>query len=419
MGRFSFSQLAGLKFVLLAALLLALLPAGATAVAPGSAAFQRTWSRTDLPVASGTVSRTWMWGPGAFTSPMVEWMADNPGRGRLVQYFDKSRMEVTDPNADPNSVWFVTNGLLARELVTGQLQLGLNEFEQREPAEINAAGDGDDPAAPTYRSFEQLLNAPPSDAGQPITARIDRQGNVTNDPALAGLGVVSAEYIPETNHRIAAPFWDFMTSSGLIYEGGQNTTDSLFETPFFATGLPVTEAYWARVNVSGEPRDVLIQIFERRALTYTPENAPEWQVEAGNVGRHYYQWRYGVTPPDEPPATPANTDTIGPTPLPSFFENGSRARLTIANHAPQRLTITLEGPESQTLDLPPCEGCQSTNRPPSSCSPEAPTTTVDILPGNYLVTSSRPDGNVLPLSGPWTLAPNAGYGACFFVVTEG
>ncbi|HLT20115.1 MAG TPA: peptidase domain-containing protein [Thermomicrobiales bacterium] len=406
-----------LAAVTLTLLVTALMPFDVGAVAPGNNAFERTWARTDLPVASNAVSRTWMWGPSAFTSPMVEWMSDNPGNGRVVQYFDKSRMEITDPNADPSSIWYVTNGLLARELVTGQLQLGLDDFQQREPADVNVAGDEIDPNAPTYRSFAGLLDTPPLDEGQVITARVDRAGNVSDDPALAERGVTATAFVPETNHRIAAPFWDFMNASGLVHQNGVNVEAPLFESPFFATGLPITEAYWTRVTVNGEPRDVLVQVFERRVLTYTPDNEPAWQVEAGNVGRHYYQWRYGVSAPDEPPATPPGTQNIGPTPLPSFFDNAGRTRLTVANHAPQPLTVTLQGPEPRTIDLPPCEGCQSTNQPPSACSPDAPTTTLDIAPGNYLVTSSRPAGNVLPLSGPWTLAPNAGYGACFFVVT--
>jgi hypothetical protein len=36
----------------------------------------------------------------------------------------------------------------------------------------------------------------------------------------------------------------------------------------------------------------LFQAFERRMLTYTPSNSPAFRVEMGNVGRHYYQWRY-------------------------------------------------------------------------------------------------------------------------------
>jgi hypothetical protein len=55
----------------------------------------------------------------------------------------------------------------------------------------------------------------------------------------------------------------------------------------------LTEAYWTSVLVAGMPSQVLVQVFERRVLTYTPSNPVGWTVEAGNVGRHYYQWRYG------------------------------------------------------------------------------------------------------------------------------
>jgi hypothetical protein len=81
----------------------------------------------------------------------------------------------------------------------------------------------------------------------------------------------------------------------------------LFDPWFFATGLPVTEAYWADVKVAGVVQDVLMQCFERRCLTYTPANPAAWRVEMGNVGLHYYTWRYGETPEppvDEPPDEP-------------------------------------------------------------------------------------------------------------------
>ena len=43
----------------------------------------------------------------------------------------------------------------------------------------------------------------------------------------------------------------------------------------------------------GVDHDVLVQPFQRRVLTYSPDNPSGWQVEMGNVGRHYYLWRYG------------------------------------------------------------------------------------------------------------------------------
>lgn len=57
------------------------------------------------------------------------------------------------------------------------------------------------------------------------------------------------------------------------------------------------------VPVAGQWTDVLAQCFERRCLTYTPGNQPGWQVEAGNIGQHYYMWRYGESPQE--PVTPS------------------------------------------------------------------------------------------------------------------
>ena len=46
------------------------------------------------------------------------------------------------------------------------------------------------------------------------------------------------------------------------------------------------------MKIAGKQEDVLIQLFERRVLTYVPSFAPEWQVQMGNIGAHYYDWRY-------------------------------------------------------------------------------------------------------------------------------
>jgi LPXTG-site transpeptidase (sortase) family protein len=60
----------------------------------------------------------------------------------------------------------------------------------------------------------------------------------------------------------------------------------------YALGYPITEPFWVKARVGGQDKDVLIQAFERRVLSYTPSNAAGWQVEMGNVGRHYDDWRY-------------------------------------------------------------------------------------------------------------------------------
>src|SRR5262245_36000534 len=70
-------------------------------------AFERVWTRTDKLVAQGQVGRSWFWGPGPRQATQEQWI-DNTGGQRLVQYFDKSRMEINDPNGDQNSPFFVT-----------------------------------------------------------------------------------------------------------------------------------------------------------------------------------------------------------------------------------------------------------------------------------------------------------------------
>ncbi|MFW6074992.1 MAG: peptidase domain-containing protein [Chloroflexota bacterium] len=389
----------------------------ARAVEPGGNAFERTWSRTDQPVSSGTVSRTWMWGPGAFTGPMMETMVDAAGGSREVQYFDKSRMEITtSDDIDPDSIWYVTNGLLATELVTGRLQLGLDEFEDRSPADINAAGDENDPNAPTYATFTDLRDEPAFEQDAILTTRVSRDGTLSDDPDLAGFDARAVELVPETGHRVASPFWDFMNSSGAVNEGGSRADAALFPNPYYATGFPITEAYWTTVALNGEPTDVLIQVFERRVLTYTPGNEDGWRVEAGNVGRHYFNWRYGVSAPSEPPGAIDGAQLLGPTPAPGAEENGGRVTLAIANHAPSPLSVTVDGPQSRTIELPGCPDCQVTPEPPTSCSANAPTETFEVDQGNYRITSRRPDDNVTPLSGVWTFLPGSSYGACFFII---
>ncbi len=155
------------------------------------------------------------------------------------------------------------------------------------------------PDQPT-QTFRGHLFDPPRDPGTLITQRINRVGTVSHDASLASYNISAGFLDVVTNHTIAAPFWDFMNSTGLVYEDGAYTDDDLFLNPFYATGRPITEAFWANVKVAGSYQDVLMQCFERRCLTYTPDNDPNWRVEAGNVGRHYYEWLYGdyeATPP--------------------------------------------------------------------------------------------------------------------------
>jgi len=267
-------------------------PETATAATPANEFFQRTWERTDEPVAATAVSRTWVWGPEAFSDPAGEHYADAPGGVRLVQYFDKSRMEINDPAHDPADLWYVTNGLLARELITGALQTGDQQWEERSPATVNIAGDPLAGISPTYASFAGQLGGPAHGAGEAIARTIARDGT-TGCCVDDSHGVTAGPLAELTGHRVASVFWDYLTSSGTIVERTYRTRGALFANPYYATGYPIAEAAWAWAPVAGVEQWVLVQPFERRVLTYTPANPAGWQVEMGNVGRHYYQWRYG------------------------------------------------------------------------------------------------------------------------------
>ncbi|MFN8537918.1 MAG: fibronectin type III domain-containing protein [Thermomicrobiales bacterium] len=270
-------------------------------------AFQTVWERYDRPVYFGQTSRSYTWG-GQVSGGITEAYKEGNGGEHLVQYFDKSRMEINDKDADKNSPFFVTQGLLARDMIRGEVQEGNNTFRTVEPAEI-PFGDLDDVAAtsPTYASFKGVLSSPPIPAGNLLTQRIERNGSVNNnaDPR----GVRSVGIVPgaeATNHSIASVFYEFLQRTGPVYVNGQNVESAIFVPTFYVTGLPITEAYWTTLKIAGVYKDVLIQCFERRCLTYNPANSAAFQVELANTGLQYYAWRYPFASDNQPPIFTAN-----------------------------------------------------------------------------------------------------------------
>lgn len=278
------------------ALLGTVLVSSAPAADIGTYAFEQVWWRTDLPVRENQTDRTWIWGPEPISSLLLEPYEQGHASGidgaRWVQYFDKTRVEITRSDGNRSDPWFVTNGLLARELITGRMQIGDDHAIEYAPAVINVAGDYDDPDGPTYQSLNAVREFEPLPNGTTVTQTINRDGSVGHNPDFADYAVETSTRTEATNRTIASVFWNFMNSEGTIYDGFDYVEGRLFEDSFFATGLPITEPYWTTVLVGGEPRDVLIQAFQRRVLTYTPGNPDGWRVEAANVGRHYQQWRY-------------------------------------------------------------------------------------------------------------------------------
>ena len=261
------------------------LPEGLAGAPP---AVQRIWWSTDAAVWLEAEDRSWLWGPDIWAS-IEEPYAESPGGQRTVYYLDKARLEITDQGGDPASPWFVTSGLLVRDMILGAVQVGDNDFQPIGPAQVPLAGDPAtlNPDAPTYASLHHLAaiapgRAQPDRTSQPVIEVLAKDGTVTTDPSLSTIAY--GWHDPVTGINIAAVFWEW--AQGQPWDW------------LYVLGHPISEPYWVRARVGGAEQWVLVQAFERRLLTYNPANPAGWQIELGNVGRHYYEWRYGQPPPE-------------------------------------------------------------------------------------------------------------------------
>jgi uncharacterized protein YkwD len=260
-------------------------PSLPTGVSQADAMIQQLWLDADGPVARLEIERSWLWGPDTWRE-VREPSAEAADGLRQVYYFDKARMEVNRP-ADGGAPW-ITAGLLVRDMIAGRVQVGEAQFTDAEPADVPLTGDPLEfnPDAPTYASLtgiasvEQGREVAPR-GGQGIAEVLAKSGEMTTNPQLAALATYGS-YDQVLGHNIAAVFDTYLATLPGDWR--------------MSVGLPLTEPYWVRTNLAGKSTWVLVQAFERRILTYTPINAPDWRVEMGNVGRHYYTWRYGEEP---------------------------------------------------------------------------------------------------------------------------
>ena len=259
-------------------------------------AFEYLWARSDRPVVRQQAKRSWLWGPTGLMARSEAYLQIAGGM-RQVQYFDKGRMEINNPNANPRNSWFVTSGLLVRELITGQMQVGNADFIDREPSDVSITGDTSDRSGPTYASFAGVIGTKaPNRVGAYADSRIDRNGTVSPYDASGINAARIGFYAPTTGHNIPQVFYEYLTSADVIYVNGRSQRGALMDNWVATMGYPLSEAYWTKSQINGIEQWVMVQPFERRVLTYVPNNPAGWQIEQGNVGRHYYRWRYGVDP---------------------------------------------------------------------------------------------------------------------------
>ena len=334
-------------------------------------AFLRVWDRTDHPVQLRQVSRTWFWGPGPDTPGLVEPYREGPAGMHLVQYFDKSRMEINNPAGDQTQPFFVTNGLLTVDLISGSIQVGDDTFAPFHPACIPMTGDFLNDDAPTYAAFQKVsvdanrkdTHPAPNRVGQKVIETIDRNGNTGTDQSKANVpGVEIVHYEGQTRHNIPRVFWDFLNSSGPVHTDPTThavRNEQLINPWFFASGLPISEPYWTRAPINGVMRDVMIQAYERRALTYVPTNPPGWQVEMANIGQHYFDWRYrnfgycpGAPVVTPTPPQPAPTGTVVSTPSPGATGTPSPAATSTPAGTPSPGATNTPTPTSTAAPQP-------------------------------------------------------------------
>jgi hypothetical protein len=288
---------------------LLLLPApdaSAQATESQVAAFRKYWARTDDLVYEGIVKRSWIWGPKALEytyRDSYRFDKDDKATARAFRHYDKGRMEI-DPREPAGSKWYIRGGTLVKEMVMGRVQSSemgdtsvLNRWRITTPAEVPVVGDlTPDANTPTYATFSEFAslngdNRRPNAVGEFVTKVLPRDGVVRENIKTSDPKAKMVFYENVTGHNIPAAFWDYFNTEGTVLNAaGERVREKLFDR-LAIFGYPITEPYWARVKVGGKTTLVLLQLFERRVLTYTPSNSAEFQVEMGNAGLHYLQWR--------------------------------------------------------------------------------------------------------------------------------
>lgn len=361
----------------LAALLISTQPAAARD--PDEGAFRRVWAAIDGPVANGSAQRPWFWGPEPFMTFDEDYI-EGIGGQRRVQYWDKGRMEISNPNDDPSDPWYVTSGLLPLEMIRGRVQLGDDEFERRDRAQIPIVGDDDpraNPDAPTYADFflhttvfldsrlQPVTNNPigpgnadsaaPPRFGDLVAQEVNADGRVVDNPELAAAypGTRIVYYDGVFSHNIPEVFWNFLQTVEQPPMNGSNRQDMRYDWVYLI-GHPASEPYWVQTLIGGVEQYVMVQVYERRVLSYNPNNPPGYQVEMANSGRHYYNWRYAepaATAPTEAPQI--RPDNVNATVSPQEGPLGTEFAVTLIGFDPgEEISIWLTLPDQSVQEAP-------------------------------------------------------------------
>ncbi|HUG16951.1 MAG TPA: hypothetical protein VMM78_18225 [Thermomicrobiales bacterium] len=240
----------------------------------------------DLYTLSDSQERLLLWGSEPLVS-LVEPFTGAPGNRRLVQYFDRGRMEIdTEGAASSGAERRVTQGLLVRELATGNVQIGYDAFVQGAPAALPIFGTAVASVREmllTYADFSHIVNTRAENRTRGAEREIEQwiaPGGLVTEGA-GPVTVLAAVFVEETGHNIPDVFATWFEQQPF---GDMSQHDAL--------GLPITEAYWVYSGM-GPGGVSLVQLYERRVTVYTPDLPEAERFTLTNSGRHYYRWRYG------------------------------------------------------------------------------------------------------------------------------
>ncbi len=272
-------------------------------------AFDNAWNASDRLVYTNQ-RQSWLWGPQPFTGTLLE--SQSKDTVRIVQYWDKGRMERTD---DGKGGFLTSVGTLAWELLTGKINLNGTQTVEVGPAQLPLIGPlrdtkrnlaalaakqpAPDTLAPSYADAAiEAAQRTQDHAGVPVTWRLRPGGKIESFPegTAAPAEVLLANYDDVTGHNVADVFtrWYNQTFFTSPDNDPAHTLAAQLRgnTAGIDPGHPLTDPFWVEVTLDGIDRVVLVQIFERWTMTYSPANPTGWQIELGNVGLHYYEWRY-------------------------------------------------------------------------------------------------------------------------------
>jgi hypothetical protein len=307
-----------------------------------SPAFQRTW----VAEATAATRAVDLWG-GEPLAWKIEPYYGAPNDRRVVQYFERGRMEVERGSSA------VSQGLLVSELTRGLIDLGGGLATERQAPEISIDSGAADERVPTYLTLAKYVDRSPGDlTGDRITTWINREGvfERSSTPETRRFGA----YVEATGHNLP------------------DVTVDLFEQPEFqggrwveSFGNPISEPLWTEYRRSDELRPALIQVFERRILVYSPHVEDSRIFSVPSHGRHYFTWRYGSEPHTGVPAIPPDAVAAGVSSADSldawtFLENAgtpidmtlsATGHLMILNAEGQILRVDSPDPAGEALSV--------------------------------------------------------------------